>query len=381
MEYFYQSQNYILVAFIVAAIIFRVQNKKIDKNFVMIALLFFMVESFQYIQFGGFNLRTFAGTYIRLFLAYAVVLIAGKNFPKYFVRVMYFFSVISLFFYAFSFLPGAENFYINVLGELIPNLWAETDGFYRSKPNIVVFCFEPTLFTDGRNSGPFWEPGGFAVFLVIALLFNHMEDRSWRSKRNIIFVLCLLTTFSTAGYLAFAFYIIFRNVERLRSNIFYLFILVGLLVIFYNFYERVPFLQEKIKVNIQSAESNTTSRFGSALADLQAFKKNPFFGLGRAGAKEGFISDTQFSVDNHRNNGIFDLLSTYGLIITIVYFSLIYRTFSFFRSIAGLSQYFPLAAFAIILTLGFSQGLFLKPFFYSFLFLPFMLRRIKVLHS
>jgi len=377
MEYFYRSQNYILLAFLISGFYFLRYGRSITKEFLLVVLLFFVVETAQYLLFGGFNVRTFAGTYIRLFLAFSVVAIVRGNFGLYYVKIMFFFSAISLFFYAGSFLPGAESLYVDTLGSLIANPWTEDTGFYEGRPNFVVFCFEKSLFTDGRNSGPFWEPGAFAVFLMIALIFNHRYEPKLNTKKNLIFIICLISTLSTAGYIAFFLFILYINFERIKKNRFYTFLLVVIFTALFYFYETTPFLKEKILYNIELADETTSSRFGSALADINAFKKSPLVGLGRAGAKEGFISSQEFSVDNHRNNGVFDLLSKYGLPLTLIYFYLIYL--SFLKGFETPStKLYALSGFVIILVLGFSQGLFLKPFFYAFLFLPFIVPRFKM---
>ncbi len=320
-------------------------------------------------MFGGFRLWTFSGSYIRLFLAYAVVTIVGRNFFTYYVKTIYFLSVISLLFYAASFLPGAESFYLNVLCKLIPNPFESTKGFYKGSPNFILFTVN-YLFPEHRNSGPFWEPGAFAVFLMIALLFNHIQERKIGTKVNIVFIVCLLTTFSTTGFLAFFVFIFYLNLDLIRKNIFYTIVFSGVLFSSYYIYENTLFLKDKITENISLADETTTSRFGSAKADLEEFYRSPIVGLGRAGAKDGFVSASNFTVENHRNNGVFNLLATYGLPLTLIYFYLIFNTFFRIETAYNISKYYPWAAFIIILILGFSQGLFLKPFFYAFLFLP-----------
>ena len=375
MEYFYRSQYNILISFFIASFFFFRYKRKINKTFSLVVLLFLIVEAFQYILFGGFNMWTFSGSYIRLFLAFAVIAIVGQKFLTYYVKIMYFLAVVSLIFYAGSFLPGAENFYVNVLGKLIPSPFSIENDFYKQMPNIIIFNFEDTLFTENRNSGPFWEPGAFAVFILIALLFNQIKEKKFTTKKNIIFIICLITTFSTAGYLAFFIFIVYINIDVVRKNILYSTVFILILFSSFYLYKSIPFLKDKIENNINIADETTGSRFGSAQADLVYFIRSPIVGMGRAGAKNDFKTD--FTQENHRNNGIFILLSTYGLPFTIVYIYLVFLSFSAIQAVFHLPKLYPFAAIIIVLILAFSQALFLKPFLNTFLFLPSIMNTTK----
>ena len=369
MEYFYISHNYIFLSLLFASYVFFKRKKKIDKSALIILGIIFLTELIQILVFGGFSPVTFTGTYIRLILAYFIVVVAGKNFMSYYVRILFFFSVIALIFYAGSFLPSAQDIYVNVLAKLVPNPFVNTEGLDLSKPNVLVFNFERTLFSEHRNPGPFWEPGAFGVFVMIAMLFNRTLRKGIWNMQNIIFLLCLITTKSTMAYIAFFIFFIFYLLELFRKKRAYFFLLPVILYLTMKFYSDIPFLQEKILLNITNADKTTSSRFGSALADLETFRQSPFIGKGRFGAQHEFISDEDLTVEFARNNGIFILLATYGLPLTLLYFYSILKTFTSIRKKFNFSIYYVLGGFAIMMVLGFSQAIFLRPFFYSFLFL------------
>lgn len=54
-----------------------------------------------------------------------------------------------------------------------------------------------------RNMGMFWEPGAFQTFINLALLFE-MSKKKIDKKNVILYILTVLTTYSTTGYLAMA---------------------------------------------------------------------------------------------------------------------------------------------------------------------------------
>ncbi|HEV7230304.1 MAG TPA: hypothetical protein VGO45_03185, partial [Bacteroidia bacterium] len=115
----------------------------------------------------------------------------------------------------------------------------------------------------------------------------------------------------------------------------------------------------------------TSSRFGSALVDFNDFLKSPFIGWGRGVMRYGGRSFTFFSEDQHRNNSVTDVLATYGIFLFLFFFYNYYKSMKKLCLQSGFNPNFAIYALLVILTLGFSQSIFLKPFFYSILFLQF----------
>lgn len=370
MEYFYRSQNYIIIGCLISIFFFVKTNQILNKEFALTVLLFLLVETLQYTYFGGFNFRTFLGTYTRLFLAYSVIQIVKHSFFKIYTSIIYFFATISLIFYGLTFIPGISDFYINTLGNLIPNLFSDNGSFYAGSKNIIIFNFHEYALKNFRNSGPFWEPGALAVFLLLALVFNQTNHVKFLTKKNIIFIIATLTTFSTTGYICLFLFLIYVNFNSIRTNVLFVLILIISIVGIFLLYEKIPFLKDKIEKDIEYTNETTTSRFGSALADYNQFKESPLFGYGRAGAKNNFVSQNLIDVDNHRNNGVFNLLATYGVVIFFYYFFKIIKSFKLIGVHYNLPSYYYIFSFLILLLLGFSQGLFMRPFFYTFLFTP-----------
>ena len=62
------------------------------------------------------------------------------------------------------------------------------DEFYKTSPSIILYTFDPIAMKDYRNPGPFWEPGAFAVYLIVALIFNIIKEGNLLTKKNVVFL-------------------------------------------------------------------------------------------------------------------------------------------------------------------------------------------------
>ena len=143
-------------------------------------------------------------------------------------------------------------------------------------------------------------------------------------------------------------------------------------------YNELPFLKKKALENIDLADSTTTSRFGSALADLNDFSKSPWIGWGRGESRYGGKKLLYFSASEHRNNGLTKLLATYGIFIFALYFLLYFKLIRRYCEYWAFNRSFAWVGIFIVLLLGFSQGLFTRPFFYALLFVQFpIIKHIK----
>ena len=96
------------------------------------------------------------------------------------------------------------------------------------------------------------------------------------------------------------------------------------------------FLEQKIYSQIQDVRITkshhgyfveSTSRFGSGMKDFYDFLDYPFSGLGRSSETrfKGLIDKVSYYQEMHRNNGVSDLLATYGILIFSMYFFLVYK--------------------------------------------------------
>lgn len=367
--FFYNAQEFIFIGFAIAAVVFFNRGLTIEKHLLQIVLLFVVVEVLQGVMFDKIEPVTISGTLVRILFGYFVARILATHFIDYFFRIIYVLAVISLLFYIPSILSSAFfNFFAHDVSSIFQSPFAAENEFYSVKPNILIYCFHEALGESARNSGPFWEPGAFALFLDIAILLRLIQRKQLFEPKLILLYIVVITTFSTAGVttlliLLISFYMIGKTHLRLRYFFAAIFVIAG-----YYVFMNVEFLGAKTNDNIRLAQSTTSSRFGSALADLRDFSESPFIGWGRGTNRYGGKQFTFFSVSQHRNNGVTYLLATYGIIIFVVYFGIYYRNLRNICYYFNMTTAFALFALLIILLLGFSQAVFTRPFFYSLLF-------------
>jgi hypothetical protein len=214
-----------------------------------------------------------------------------------------------------------------------------------------------------RNSGPFWEPGGFSVFLFIALTFNLIRDKKFFNKKNTIFLIALLTTQSTTAYLAFFIFVCIYILISYRSI--YSFIMMPVLIfIFLNLYTNLNFMEEKVdKMYKESQKAGTEkvySRIVSGKINMENFYSSPIFGIGRFFQ----VADDQ----NTGNNGTTLLLAEFGAVGFGYYFLMMFLSYRKYCRRYNFNSYFPIGNYSRLACSWLFSGNFSKAVFYGFMF-------------
>jgi hypothetical protein len=142
-------------------------------------------------------------------------------------------------------------------------------------------------------------------------------------------------------------------------------ILLG--IAFFQYYVQADYLKSKVTYQYEKAQVSQ-NRFGAGLLDLNDLRKRPLFGWSRH-AEVLFQEENIYAA--HRPNGITNLLRTYGIVYSFIYFSLLYISFkklgnfSLFKNPSSFAIFFML----VILTSAFSQLIFDNMFFRSIIFM------------
>lgn len=370
MPYFYTAQINLAILMAFVLFVYLKRSIKFDTRMLGIVFVFFVIELLQVLIIKPFVPETLIGTYLRLFLGFFIISLCGKKFTSYYVNVIYFLAIVSFIFYFPSIaVPGFHQFFENSICPLFPAPFAKVDEFYHLSPTIVIYTFHETI-TEFRNAGAFWEPGAFAIFVLIAFIFNIINTHKLWSRKNIVFSIAVITTLSTSGFIAFFILVIgfyFATGDMIKIAFAFLTILPLTVILYFN----LEFLNTKIVKNMDSKDDNS-SRFGSATSDLRDFSTSPIIGWGRGAMRYGGKKFTFFTADQHRNNGLTGLLASYGIIIFCMLLYNYYKTLKVLCVENDFHKHFAIFAFIVILLLGFSQTIFQYPFFYSIMFIHYI---------
>ena len=356
------GNEFLIAGFVLTTIIFIMKSKRFDRVIVSYNLVFLALFGLHLLAYDKFILGIIVAYFMRIYFAYFTVKIIGKDIDKYIVNQIYFFSIISLIITFLIFInPSLADF---IYSNITP-LFDKITLFQPNRQHFIIYTMELGYKVEiPRNSGPFWEPGGFSVFLFIALTFNLIRDKKFFNKKNTIFLIALLTTQSTTAYLAFFIFVCIYILISYRSI--YSFIMMPVLIfIFLNLYTNLNFMEEKVdKMYKESQKAGTEkvySRIVSGKINMENFYSSPIFGIGRFFQ----VADDQ----NTGNNGTTLLLAEFGAVGFGYYFLMMFLSYRKYCRRYNFNSYFPLAIIAGLLVLGYSQGIFQKPFFMALCFM------------
>jgi hypothetical protein len=313
----------LFVLFIGSMFIYR--NRKISKGLIIVSLIAFLLLLTQRVIFEGGSYFTFF-TFILfvIILPYMALKVLGPNsFIKAFNDIIYVFAIISIIFWtATNFVPGFFEQTYQIAGMLMPYTnWEIQESFI-----IYTVEFDKT-FGLHRNPGPFHEPGAWAVFLILSLIFESLRSNSLFTRRGFVLIVSLVTTFSTAGYLALfillSFYFLtnknLSNFTKLSGFIIAIPLAVWLFV-------SLEFMQEKLVNQArdqmdQSLYEGTSGRFLGARKALVVLQRHALYG-------RGLLTATQAAAgtDEQAGYGWITWVSQLGLVFGFLYMFFLYKT-------------------------------------------------------
>jgi hypothetical protein len=341
------AEALLVVYFIfLAPLYFLRRNSSLALSDLLVFFSFLMILAVQSISFNFFPLRTIAGFIIRLFIAFATVRLV-KDFPRIYINVMYGICIISLCFYVPEQLFHAVGRDFASLFTPLVNLVRDFflldtygGGGAARSATIFIYNFENPHNPHDiyRNAGPFWEPGAFAGYISLALIFLGLErekyDRRFYISRFLVLTITLLTTVSTMGYLIMPIVLsihyrrvtksVVENLGQIAVGILMLPLFMALLINVWN----LEFIGRKIIHQYEGATAQRAylweyTRFGSMIVDWKYIKRRPIFGW-------GIHPKTKFALDpkderrtKGAGNGFSGFIHRFGILgmITFVLFA------------------------------------------------------------
>ena len=362
---------YTLIFYLLISLFFFVKdNLRFDSLFIKFSIAFFLINIYLFLTLPVFDFLLTGYMYLKFLYAYLSIKVIGFPLFNNIVKIAYFGALISLPFYIFQLLDYDLAF--KIVG-FIKNSFAFLDFRNDSLANNVIF----TINADAplRNSGFMWEPKGFANFIVIALFFRlYHNGLKILDKKILVFIIALITTFSTTGILClfviFLFYFLNKNIKIVLS-VFPLFIMLATYIFFSSdfLYKKILYeisLKDEYKTLLQKKDYDSDAislgRTGSLIVDFNDFLNRPYFGYGYTRENR-----TQSSfVKLVRVNGFSDILAVYGILGLIFYF---YRQYVFLKLLQKKKNYSYSSLITLILIIIYTAStLTAHPFWMSLIF-------------
>ena len=357
----------LIASFIFIMSIFINRRLNIESKYIYYLGIFSLLFLLVFIIYDVFKLMLYLGLVLRITLGYCALRILSKNFFKVYINILYFFALTSLIFYfSILFFPSIEAYLFDKVAAFFKTI--QVSPINRDHIGLYTLEKSSAYIYGGlkRNAGPFWEPGGFGLFLNLTLLFIILTKHKISSKKVFVIVVALLTTLSTGAYLTFSLVIVFYITVKYSGNTGKLkkyFIILTFFGFTYFSYTNFVFLQNKVTQDIIKGESGARTRSKSMQLDFVKFLENPITGVGLY--KETRFSKRELRDDDlmHRTSGLLALLSQFGLIGFFTFFYHMKKPIVSVLAFNRIKKNNYLFIIFIIMALGISQSIFLKPFF------------------
>lgn len=374
---FFRSSEGLIALWALGFIIFLKKTNLTDKKLVTaisIWLFYFIINTFIIKSLHPF----FLGTYIaKIMIAYWLLNYYKTYIFKKYEDIIYTLSVISLILYSLQV----------TLPFLMYNLFSTIDlseGLFSNIPyrSIGIYTFHQKQMLEmfPRNAGFTWEPGPFASYIGLAMFFNiarngvNFKDR----KRLLIFLIALITTQSTTGFLLLLTILIWYAWAHYNNRFFRILSIPITLSLVFFLFTNVPWLQEKILIESQqniediithaevTGNSYAPGRFASMKLRWEDFKNYPIAGFGgNISLQYGYIGE-----DNVVSaiNGLGNILGRYGAIGALLFSFLLIKSGKLLAYRFRYSGFFIFPA--LLLIIGFSFGIIEAPILVIFILSP-----------
>ncbi len=380
---FFLGNTILAIVFIITLIIFY---KKIKlSNFIIYYLITVgIILLGSAVTYSSFNINNYLSLFVRIGTAYLILFILRINFLYAYVKILYYLSLISLvFWFVFVLSPGFERF---VLFKITPffdhYLFKISEQDNLPAPHFIIYTMNHVgmnLASFGlsdalsnleginriymRNSVCFTEPSTAMLFIIPALAYSLILFKKISSKEVIVFILVIITSWSTGGYAVLFFLLAgWYFTQKGGKNKFIMFP-IAMLVAYFAFFNVESFgveilgkVDEVSNTNLQYAKR---TRLVNAALDIEESFKHPLFG-------KGFYAENRpRTYYDWRTNGTTYLLNRYGYVAFFLYFFLIYKFFDLLCYSFNVNKQFALIMIASLMFIGFGNKNFEKPLFIS----------------
>lgn len=355
---------WMIVLFPFLCILYKKRGCCLNKKIVIVTFMLTFIVLLQTLSFNGdFNTTTKYLLALYSVMIMSCYLFKSRHFVDLYIKIVFLISVISLVFWGIDFTPQGHNLLLDI-GESLPQLgWdnmRETREGSTANKSYTLYVYTVYFIDDlliPQNTGPFWEHGIFCIYLIIAFYLNAIRESKIITKYNIVFIIAIITSFSSTGYVVLIVALAFVILQRGGITFSKIFLLVMLLIGTY-YISSLDFMTEKITENAMS--TNESSRFFAMVYHWQQIVKSPFIGYGP-------YLERAFSNLVMSPNGWTQLLRVWGIPFSAYLLIAFFKgTGNFFRENDN-SLFKRIGLFVIVMIAVFPQTLSVS-YFYFFLY-------------
>ncbi len=280
------SEPVLLLAAVTLLAMLAMRGARVGARDLAVIMVFAGLIALHLLTVPGATLSASAGFLVRLLIGWAAFRLVADA-PRMLVEVLTAIAALALLVFAIDFLLFAVG--VDLATLLAPLSLVHGEFQYVSTP----FHTFPGGVDRFRNAGVFWEPGALSGYSLLGLLLLAFTAR-WLPRQRIVYVatvlsLAVLTTQSTTGYvvLPLALFLLFLRLSSARGGGFVAFALAAMLpllaVAAIAAYE-LPFMREKIELQVQSVEAGEgeweLTRIGTLINDIADIRERPLAGWG-----------------------------------------------------------------------------------------------------
>lgn len=230
-----------------------------------------------------------------------------------------------------------------------------------------------------RSSGIFWEPGAFAIYLIVAIIYQLYFFKNPDLRKLLLYVVCLFTTFSTTGYLAFFVllltYLISSRSSNVSKNLKAILIVLSVVVLLITLFIDNSVVFSTVFSKLTSGESRATTRYSSFFYGMRVAFDHPVFGVSSDTRK--YMAEYVYSSSSVFRNGGTSITNTfvgqfasYGLVFGTIF---VIGTFKYLKNLAN--KFHEWALLCLIISMAYMGEKFFSFFPLVMVFYGFAVRK------
>ena len=366
------SDMFTVIVFIILLIIFMVKKLSFDKilGYVLIIWICINILSASFFNINTkFSIITFLGVTIRIIIPYLMLKVLGYKIFDKLLPYIYILSIISIILFVFQ----IGN--VKLFKSLSPLLNFMTQEEQKIRGGWYIFIYMFSSWADDRNCGFLWEPGAYAAIIIVMMIYRLLTNNFKIDRIILVFTLALLTTYSTAGYLAFgivitSYYI--KKQKKILLNPIYLLAFFAIIWASNRTYKNEVFMEKKIKNYIEFGDTSyktptkiiRVSRLGIAMIALDYSVKQP---LGNGILQNEYKLRKYGPVEGP--NSLVEIVTQWGWLGLVIFYISLFRYFKHYTNSNIINLLFVLSLSIILFSNPFAfKYLFFLIFYYAFIF-------------